>query len=337
MGRNPVKTTMKDTSLVTWGDFVDLYYKAKFKGAKFILSRLFKVSPESRVATKWDVYASVSDFWIIPEIKKTWNRKISGDENTFYEDYFWNKYLKDKTGVNLLSIGCGDGGHERNFAKYPNFENITGIDVSQGSVEKARRLAKEQNFNIDYFCDDFFRMDFGNKKFDVILFNASLHHFENIDGFLKNHIAPLLKPDGVVLINEFCGPNRLQWRESQLAEANRLLRKIPKSYKTLLDGKNTKKKVYRPGLIRMLLNDPSEAPDSENLVPALRNNFDAVEEKPLGWCITHILLKDIAHNFLKDDAQTKQLIADLIEAEDRFCTSHNENDAMFGVYRKRTT
>ena len=141
---------MKDTSLITWGDFTDLYYKAKFKGTRFIMSRLFKVSLESRVATKWDVYASVSDFWIIPEIKKAWNRKISGDENTFYEDYFWNKYLKDKASVNLLSIGCGDGGHERNFAKYPNFKSTTGIDVSQGSIDKASRLAKEQNFNISY-------------------------------------------------------------------------------------------------------------------------------------------------------------------------------------------
>lgn len=326
---------MKKTSLITWGDFTDLYYKAKFKGAKFIFSRMFKVSLESRVATKWDVYASVSDFWIIPEIKKTWNRKISGDENTFYEDYFWNKYLTQKTNVNLLSIGCGDGGHERNFAKYPNFESIVGIDVSQGSVDKAKRLANESNFNIDYFCDDFFRLDFSAKKFDVILFNASLHHFENIDHFLKNHIAPLLTDDGVVLVNEFCGPNRLQWRESQLKEANRLLREIPNSYKTRLDGKSIKNKVYRPGLIRMSLNDPSEAPDSQGLVPALRNNFSVLEEKPLGWNLTHILLKDIAHNFLKDDAQTKKLIADLIEAEDRFCETHQENDAMFGVYKKK--
>ena len=328
---------MKDTSLITWGDFTDLYYKAKFKGTRFIMSRLFKVSLESRVATKWDVYASVSDFWIIPEIKKAWNRKISGDENTFYEDYFWNKYLKDKASVNLLSIGCGDGGHERNFAKYPNFKSTTGIDVSQGSIDKASRLAKEQNFNISYFCDDFFRMDFGGRKFDVILFNASLHHFSDIDGFLKNHIAPLLTADGMVLINEFCGPNRLQWTKSQLAEANRLLRELPDAYKTLLDGKSVKKKVYRPGLIRMLLNDPSEAPDSENLVPALRKNFTVVEEKPLGWNITHILLKDIAHNFLKDDQTTKKLIADLIAAEDRFCITYGENDAMFGVYRKKTT
>jgi hypothetical protein len=43
------KTTMKDTSLITWGDFTDLYYKAKFKGTRFIMSRLFKVSLESRV------------------------------------------------------------------------------------------------------------------------------------------------------------------------------------------------------------------------------------------------------------------------------------------------
>jgi hypothetical protein len=125
--------------------------------------------------------------------------------------------------------------------------------------------------------------------------------------------------------------------EIPIGRSDRLLRELPDAYKTQLDGKSVKKKVYRPGLIRMLLNDPSEAPDSENLVPALRKNFTMVEEKPLGWNITHILLKDIAHNFLKDDQTTKKLIAVLIAAEDRFCITHGENDAMFGVYRKKTT
>lgn len=325
-----------ETSLVTWGDFVDVYNKVRFKGTKFLLSKIFKGSFEKRVAGKWDTYASVSDFWVIPEIKRTWNRKISGDANTFYEDYFWNKYLWNKSDVALLSIGCGDGGHERNFAKYPNFKSIVGIDVSEGSIQKAKRLAQENKLYIDYHCNDFFRMDFSGKRFDVILFNASLHHFSEIDGFLKNSIAPLLTEDGVVLVNEFCGPNRLQWRDSQLREANRLLAKMPEKYKMLLDGKSKKRKVYRPGLIRMLLNDPSEAPDSEDLVPALRRNFVVVEEKPLGWNITHILLKDIAHNFVKDDTVARELIQQLVEAEDLFCQIQRENDAMFGVYQKKS-
>ncbi|MBK9224433.1 MAG: hypothetical protein IPO23_06915 [Flavobacterium sp.] len=49
----------------------------------------------------------------------------------------------------------------------------------------------------------------------------------------------------------------------------------------------------------------------------------------------HILLKDIAHNFLKRDEITKRLIQELIEKEDQFVATTNENDAIFGVYQKR--
>ena len=325
-----------ETSLLTWGDFIDVYYKIKFKGAQFIFSRLFKFSYQTRVSTKWDAYASVSDFWIIPEIKRSWNMKITGNPTQIYEDYVCERYLQNKDNLNLLSIGCGEGGHERNFAKHAIFNQIVGIDVSAGSIATAKSLSAQQNLTIAYRCDDFFKIDFANQKFDLILFNASLHHFDHIDALLKNHISPLLNENGLVVVNEFCGPTRLQWRKSQLKEANKLLGKLPAQYKKLADGKNLKKKVYRPGLIRMLLNDPSEAPDSINLVQALRDNFEIVEETQLGWTILHILLKDIAHNFLSEDALTKNLLHQLIADEDAYVKRSQENDALFGVYRKKS-
>jgi hypothetical protein len=128
----------------------------------------------------------------------------------------------------------------------------------------------------------------------------------------------------------------LQWKNSQLKEANRLLKEIPTAFKTLINGKDVKKKVYRPGLIRMLLVDPSEAPDSANLVNALNDNFTVLEEKKLGWNILHILLKDIAHNFLSEKKEAKELIRNLMEAEEAFLKRTNENDAIFGVYQKRS-
>lgn len=324
-----------EKSYISFGDFVDVYYKIKLKGIQFVLSKILKVSNENRVASKWDSYVSVSDFWVIPEIKQYWNTKISGQADLIYEDYVHQKYLQNKSNLRLLSIGCGSGGHERNFAKYPNFNKIIGIDVSAESIKLAQKMAHQQHFDIDYHCDDFFRLDFSSQKFDVILFNASLHHFENINDFLKQHIEPLLSDDGLVVVLEYCGPNRLQWRKSQLQSANQLLQKMPKRYKLRIDGKATKQKVYRPGLIRMFLVDPSEAPDSANLAAALKNNFNVLEETKLGWSILHILLKDIAHNFLNEEEETKKLLEHLIDEEEIFIETTQENDAIFGVYQKR--
>lgn len=325
----------REVTLVSIGDFVDVYYKIKTRGIYFFLSKFSKFSYKNRIASKWDSFVSESDFWIIPEIIKSWNYKISGNDTLSYEDYVFHKYFEDKENLSLLAIGCGEGKHERNFAKYSTFKNVVGIDISINSIESAKRLASENNLNITYYCDDFRKTTLLKNKFDVVLFDSSLHHFDKIDDFLKNTILPVLNENGYVVVFEYCGPNRLQWKKSQLKEANRILKSIPPRFKKLIDGKNSKTKVFRPGLLRMLMVDPSEAPDSENLVKSLHNNFEVLEEKNLGTNILHILLKGIAHNFLSEDAEAKKLIHSLIEKENQFLDSSGENDSVFGVYQKR--
>lgn len=327
---------IKETSLVSIGDFVDVYYKIKTRGINFLLSKFFKFSYKNRVSSKWDSFVSQSDYWIIPEITKSWNYKISGNETLTYEDYVCQKYFEGKENLSLVAVGCGEGKHERNFAKYSAFKNVVGIDISKDSIENAKRLASENNLNITYYCEDFRKTTLLKNKFDVVLFDSSLHHFDKIDDFLKNSILPILNENGYVVVFEYCGPNRLQWKKSQLKEANRILKTIPPRFKKLIDGKNIKAKVYRPGLLRMLLVDPSEAPDSENLVKSLNDNFEVLEEKKLGTNILHILLKGISHNFLAEDAESKELLRDLMKKENDFLDLSGENDAVFGVYQKRT-
>ena len=141
--------------------------------------------------------------------------------------------------------------------------------------------------------------------------------------------------ENFVVIFEYCGPNRLSWRKSQLKESNKILHKLPPRFKTLIDGKSIKRKVYRPGLVRMMLVDPSEAPDSENLVKSLNENFNVLEEKKLGWNITHLLLKGISHNFLKSDEETKKLLELILDQEEAFVQTTQENDAIFGIYKMK--
>lgn len=325
----------KETSIITFGDFLDVYHKLRENGMKYLFAKL-KLTHKGRVTSKWDSYVSSSDFWIIPEIGQDWNESISGDKDVEYEDYVAQKFLSGKSGLKILSIGCGEGVHERKFAKHSFVSKIVGVDISEGSIATARRLAKEENLDIEYIASDFFKVDFEKASFDVVLFNSSLHHFPNIPDFIKNEIKPLLKGDGLLVVFEYCGPNRLQWKDSQLKEANRLLKELPKKYKTLYDGKTLKKRVYRPGLIRMFLVDPSEAPDSANLVKGIHDNFSILEEKRLGWNILMLLLKGIAHNFINDKPETKELLARLITDEKKYLRETGENDAIFGVYQKIT-
>lgn len=318
---------------ISIGDFVDVYHKVRQKGLGFVFSKL-NLSSTSRIQSKWDSFQSSSDFWIIPTIQKRWNCMISGNENMEYEEYVFHKYLQGKSNLKLLSVGCGEGIHERNFAKHDCFSAIEATDISEKSIIKARILAKENNLSINYRSGDFKQLVYDKNSFDVILFSSSLHHFEDVSTFLKNNVKPLLNENGILVINEYVGPNRLQWTNQQLKKANELLKELPMNYKLLYDNKTIKKKVYRPGIFRMLLVDPSEAPDSANIVSALNSNFKVLEQTNLGWNILHILLKGIAHNFCNDENETQDLLTNLFSEEDQFVTETKSSDAIFGVYQK---
>jgi ubiquinone/menaquinone biosynthesis C-methylase UbiE len=318
---------------ISFGDFLDVYHKVREKRAAYFLNK-FKILPKSRIESKWDDFESTSDFWLIPEIQQSWNSKISGNPDMIYEDYVFNTYLSNKKGLKMLSVGCGEGLHERNFAKHGCFSQIDAIDFSSQSVSNAQRFALENNLKINYQVGDFKKIDFENNSYDLILFSSSLHHFENVDDTLENFVKPLLSNTGILVVFEYVGPNRLQWTKKQLDKANDLLEKLPKKYKLLINNSSIKRKVYKPGILRMLLVDPSEAIDSAAIVPSLKNKFKVLEQTDLGWNILHILLKGISHNFLNEDPETKALITNLLEEEERFVQQESHSDAIFGVYQK---
>lgn len=325
----------KSQTYISIGDLIDLYYKVKQKGLQ-VLSGLFHVSDQNRTASKWNTHISSSDFWILPQVRRRWNEKITGDPALEYEDYVMDRYLPGGKNLGMLSVGCGTGARERKFGKYRQFDRIDGIDVAEQQIQRAREDAARANLHhLEYIAGDFTKQKFEHAPYDVILFNSSLHHFPNIAGLLQSHVLPLLKENGLLIVFEYAGPNRLQWTNEQLDEANGVLRAIPEKYRIRFQSKIVKNKIYRPGLWRVRLIDPSEAIDSENMAGALHQHFDILEEKKIGWDISHLVLKDIAHHFLdEEDVEAQNWLRFIFEKEDAYCERTGRSDALFGIYKK---
>jgi hypothetical protein len=129
------------------------------------------------------------------------------------------------------------------------------------------------------------------------------------------------------------GPNRLQWTPTQLTAANQLLRQLPAAYRRRYMARQLKTRISGPGRLRMLVADPSEAVESEAILPAIHHRFTVLEEKSLGGNLLTLVLKDIAHHFLPEDAATQALLHQLFAAEDDFLQRY-PSDLLFGVYQK---
>ena len=88
--------------------------------------------------------------------------------------------------------------------------------------------------------------------FDFIYFFQSLHHIERLEHIL-GECARALRPNGLLMVNEFVGPSRFQWSDRQKAMADALISLLPINLrKDLVDG-SVKTKALAPTVKDMIL------------------------------------------------------------------------------------
>lgn len=131
-------------------------------------------------------------------------------ENVFYKaisnawnDFFDYLNLKVK-GSEVLDYGCGVGPVIEKVITF-NPKKITGIDISDVSIEKAKKRFKDFNADIELLVDNCEKTKFGNEKFDLVYGLGILHHLQIskcIDEILR-----ILKPKGSLLFIEPLGTN----------------------------------------------------------------------------------------------------------------------------------
>lgn len=319
--------------LITRGDFIDVWSKLNQRGKGFLLSKL-NPSKINRTKSAFNESAvSSANWWIIPAVRKRWNQMITGADDLDYEDYLMDKFFSKSNGLKLLSIGSGVSSHEIKLAKHNQLHKVVCTDLVQSLLDKASDNAKIQGLdNIHFVCGDINKTIPIEEQFDIVFFHASLHHFYDIDTFIKETVIPRLKPNGYIVINEYVGVNRLQFPKKQIKTVNQALALIPTSLKKRYKSNATKKKFYGSGLIRMILADPSECVDADQILPVLHKYCTVIEEKPYGGNILMNAIKDIAHNFVDENIEVNQTLQKLFDFEDEYL-KENQSDFLFGVYQ----
>ena len=322
--------------LFTIDDFIDLYSKSRQRGFDYLMSKLsFNKLSRTKSAFNQDEIIH-SNWWIVPLVRKRWNRLISGNENIIYEEFLVNEVLSNDKKIKMLSVGSGVCSHELVLAKSPQFKEITCVDLAQNRLNEAKKIADKNGLkNIQFECANIYNHLKKGIKYDIIFFHQSLHHFDSISEFISDSICNSLTPNGKLIINEFVGSTRLQFPKNQIKAINDALKIIPKKYRKRFKTALYKNKFYGSGLIRMIQADPSECIDSINIMPSIYKSFNPLVEKPYGGNILMNVLKDISHHFVEMNDEKEKILYDLFEFEDDFLKS-NTSDFIFGVYQKKS-
>ncbi len=320
--------------IITIDDIIDLLHKLKQRGLGFVLSKFNLSNVERTKKTFSQSDYKSADWWIIPKIKQRWNKLITGNAELNYEKYLVDNFLKGKDNLKLISLGSGTCSHEIELAKHSLFSEIICVDLSQKRLEEAENIAKQLNLkNIKFVNANVYNYYLEKEYFDIVFFHQSLHHFANMTFFIESKIYKCIKENGLLVINEYVGANRLQSSKFQKKKINEALKIIPKKYRFRYKSNLLKNKFYGSGVVRMIIADPSECVESESILPTIHSTFDTVIEKPYGGNILMSTLKDISHNFVEIDTEKDKILEELFLFEDEYLID-NSSDFIFGIYRK---
>jgi SAM-dependent methyltransferase len=282
-------------------------------------------SNSGKVASQWSGLASEAFVrslerisWSgIPQVHLNHNYLITGSRDTYWVDCIRQRFFPGGDAGDGLSLGCGAGHLDRILKQRGfRFRSFTGIDISEGAIEQARALADEIALapKIRYTAADLNHCELPPQSFDFIYFFQSLHHIEALEHMLEQ-CQRALRPEGLLMVNEFVGPSRFQWTSRQLEMANALTRLLPEDLRRDLQDGGRKTEIVRPTVKQMVTHDPSEAVRSGEIERLVKTYFDIAGEWNWGGTLNHLVFQNIAANFEPENAYHRSIIELLIHHE----------------------
>ncbi len=178
---------------------------------------------------------STADF--IEENKKVYNAIASHFSAT--RQVLWDD-LKDlqpfaKSGMSILDIGCGNG------RLYQMFDGLsiryTGVDQSEGLIEKARERFPEAEFVVASMVE----LPLPDASFDLIYSIAAFHHLPTEELRLQalGEMKRVLKPGGKIIMTNWNAQSN--WAQTKVQKGDWTMGEDPDHF--IVPWRNSKKEV----------------------------------------------------------------------------------------------
>jgi SAM-dependent methyltransferase len=286
-----------------------------------LLARLRRRPPGEVVADYWsspraEVVPPGTQWLDAPRVARHTNRRISGDEGTDWLDHAARFLAGMPPPRHALSLGCGEGIIERILRERDICQLIDGTDVAEGALVRARQLASEAGLEgLAYRVLDLNVDELPEGRYDVVYSHAALHHVYELEHAL-DQVRRTLRPGGLLILNEFVGPSRMQFPQEHLELADLLIAAIPERLRRNLRGAPAlKTEAPRLPLPEMIRVDPSESVRSAEIVHQVASRFLVRHLVPFGGTLMLLVLNDIAGNFADGDPEAEAVVDLLVHLE----------------------
>ena len=122
--------------------------------------------------------------------------------------------MKPLSPQHILDIATGTGDLAVLEARKLRPAKVTGLDLSEGMLQVAKKKVREQNLEkiVELIQGDAEHMPFDDNTFDAITVAFGVRNFENLKAGLSE-MRRVLKPGGTVFILEFSQPGKTPFKQ----------------------------------------------------------------------------------------------------------------------------
>ncbi|MHC4898488.1 MAG: methyltransferase domain-containing protein [Planctomycetota bacterium] len=299
-----------------------------------------KTSPEDTVAGFWnerhqDPDADAHDNFLAHPLVQTYISLRALGSNIGHLDAAIHAIRsRTRPGSKILSLGCGPATKEQAIATALPDRKLLAIDIAAEAVAQAREQAAAAGIsNLELRIGDFNKLkelDLEPGCLDILLGLGAIHHVENLEG-LWTAAQQLLSASGVVMAQEYIGPNRLQWTEMQMAAGSDALQQIVPD-----EHKIHHREVIRIEAADIAALDPSEAVRSAEILPtAEAAGFAREAYASAGGALLQPVLMHQVHTYDPQNWGHNLILSRLFAAEDQLMRAGTLSDdfAMFVLRR----
>jgi len=209
---------------------------------------------------------------------------------------------------NVLIIGCGNGWVERQLSDLKIGLHFDAFDISKKYIDTAKKQAG--NRNIQYFVADINHLNnLKQSHYDAVFNVGTLHHTFRLSHTLWN-ISKSLKQNGLMFNFDYVGSAQNQYSDEHLSIMENINKQLPKRFQT--------PHKLRPSKEDFEFGDPTEAINSDLVLPIFERFFDIVYQRDLNGGVAYQILINNIQEFEKNDEEAIKVLKFLIEKDAQY-------------------
>ena len=231
----------------------------------------------------------------------------TGSPDGWIIDAIGAKYLTPAP-AQMLSIGCGMAFIEEHIVRSGYAGHVVAYEMSRSAIQAAKARVAGQPYadKLELRSADVLTEDLPTAGFDVVFVQAAIHHFFEIEAMFQL-MHRVLKPGGLLIYDEYIGPDHHIYDDHVLAAMNRIDACLAPQFRWDHLAKHAREAVPKPSLEFMMQHDPSEGVHASRILPLTYQYFDVIDRRDYGGSLMRPFFTGILPNFDWNDPKDQTI------------------------------